>query len=345
MTSDPNNAASPNGRGQTDGMADPALLTDLTGRADLGGVGDLGGGAEIDGVWLARRRLGAAVRRWASSARSVPRAGLTRLGDDGRIPATDGVQPGDDAGRDGEPLAGGFRVGSVGPVYPDTATRPGGTGELLGGLRRRSRGDGGGRERWRWGRRQPGPWQSGRWQSGRWRPGRWRQEWRRGRRWRWWWQVDPGDAPGRDRVRRSWLAGWRSRRDRGAATIFVLGVGLVLVLAGAAGAAVGAARLSRHQAQVAADLGALAGAARAIEGAASACARAAEFVAANRARLTSCRVEGLEIVIYAEVVVSPLPGLTRRAVAGARAGPVFAPARADRRGRPARARWIEIAGR
>jgi secretion/DNA translocation related TadE-like protein len=114
--------------------------------------------------------------------------------------------------------------------------------------------------------------------------------------------------------------------DRGAASIFVLAVGLVLVAAGLGGAAVGAARVGRHEARTAADLGALAGASRAIEGSAAACARAAQLVAANGARMTACRVEGLEIIVAAEVLVTPVPGLTRHATAAARAGPVTAPA-------------------
>jgi secretion/DNA translocation related TadE-like protein len=103
-----------------------------------------------------------------------------------------------------------------------------------------------------------------------------------------------------------------------------MAVGLVLVLMGVAGAAVGAARVGRHRAQAAADLGALAGAARAIEGTGAACERAARFVAANGGRTASCEVSGLEIVVRAEVIVTPLPGLTRIASAAARAGPVEA---------------------
>ena len=116
----------------------------------------------------------------------------------------------------------------------------------------------------------------------------------------------------------------RDERDRGAATVFVLAVGLVLVLAGVAGAAVGAARVGRHRAQAAADLGALAGAARVFEGAEVACVRASRVAAANLGRVTSCEVSGLEVVVYAEVTVTPLPGLARRATAAARAGPVYA---------------------
>jgi secretion/DNA translocation related TadE-like protein len=116
----------------------------------------------------------------------------------------------------------------------------------------------------------------------------------------------------------------RARRDRGAATVFVVAVGLVLVLVGVAGAAVGAARVGRHRAQAAADLGALAGAVRAIEGTEVACARASRFVAANGGRATSCEVIGLEIVLRTEVTITPLPKLTRHATAAARAGPVYA---------------------
>jgi secretion/DNA translocation related TadE-like protein len=117
-----------------------------------------------------------------------------------------------------------------------------------------------------------------------------------------------------------------ARKDRGAATIFVLAVGLVIVLMGVAGAAVGAARIGRHRAQAAADLGALAGAARAVEGTGAACERAGRFVAVNGGRATSCEVSGLEIVVRTEVIVTPLPALTRHATAAARAGPVYAAA-------------------
>ncbi len=114
----------------------------------------------------------------------------------------------------------------------------------------------------------------------------------------------------------------KKERDRGAASIFVLALGLVLVAAGIAGAAVGAARVGRHQARTAADLGALAGAARAVEGSAVACERADRLAYANRARMTFCRLDGFEIVIEVQVTVTPLPGLTRYASAAARAGPV-----------------------
>ena len=112
--------------------------------------------------------------------------------------------------------------------------------------------------------------------------------------------------------------------DRGAATLLVLAIGLFLVAAGMAGASVGAARVGRHAARTAADLGALAGAAKAILGPEVACARAGRFVVANGGRMTSCTVEGLDVVVRAEVLVPAVPGLDARAVATARAGPVYA---------------------
>ncbi|GID23370.1 apoptosis inhibitor [Paractinoplanes abujensis] len=99
---------------------------------------------------------------------------------------------------------------------------------------------------------------------------------------------------------------------------------MVLVLAGVFGASVGAARVGRHQARTAADLGALAGGVQAVFGPGTACARAARFVTANDGRLTSCVVEGLDIVVTAEVEVRVAFGFGGRAVATARAGPVYA---------------------
>ena len=113
-------------------------------------------------------------------------------------------------------------------------------------------------------------------------------------------------------------------RDRGAASIFVLAVGLFLVAAGGVGAAAGLARIGRHEARTAAALGALAGAAQAIYGEAVACGEAARFVSANGGRMTYCRVAGLEIVVGVDVEVRPMPGLVRHADAAARAGPIHA---------------------
>ncbi|WP_111652117.1 Rv3654c family TadE-like protein [Actinoplanes lutulentus] len=111
-------------------------------------------------------------------------------------------------------------------------------------------------------------------------------------------------------------------RDQGAASILVLALGLVLLAAGLAAAAVGSAQLARREARNAADLGALAGAQQAVLGADQACREAARIVTLNQARMTSCVLEGLEIVIHTEVTT----GRLGTAKAAARAGPVYTPA-------------------
>ncbi|MEU8045475.1 Rv3654c family TadE-like protein [Micromonospora echinofusca] len=116
--------------------------------------------------------------------------------------------------------------------------------------------------------------------------------------------------------------GARPAGDRGGATVCLLAVGLAFVLVGLFGAAVGAARTARQQARVAADFGALAGAGQALLGEPAACGRAAEIAGANGGRLLACRLDGLDLLVTAEVAVTPLPGLARVATASARAGPV-----------------------
>lgn len=110
--------------------------------------------------------------------------------------------------------------------------------------------------------------------------------------------------------------------DRGGATIVLLATGLVFVLVGIFGAAVGAARMARQQARTAADFAALAGARRSLSGFTEACERAADLARANGAVLADCRLDGLDVLVTAEVTVVPLPGLSRTARATSRAGPV-----------------------
>jgi secretion/DNA translocation related TadE-like protein len=110
--------------------------------------------------------------------------------------------------------------------------------------------------------------------------------------------------------------------DRGSATVLVLAVGLLTVLVALAFAAVGSAIVARHRAQTAADLGALAGAARALDGTDAACARAAEIVGRNRAVLTACELDGLDVIVTAEATPAGLAAVFGTAHASARAGPV-----------------------
>lgn len=104
-------------------------------------------------------------------------------------------------------------------------------------------------------------------------------------------------------------------RDRGSASLWLLGIGLAVVALGVAAAGAATAIVARHRAQSAADLGALAGAVRWAEGEAVACARADELVRANGARLVDCRLDGLDVIVTVEA------GPAR---ARARAGPVRA---------------------
>jgi secretion/DNA translocation related TadE-like protein len=113
-------------------------------------------------------------------------------------------------------------------------------------------------------------------------------------------------------------------RDRGSASVWLLAVGLILLSAGLSGGLLGAAHVARHRAQAAADLAALAGAARAVEGPAAACARAAELVTANGGRLAGCRLDGFDLTVTVEVAPAGSAGLGRVATAAARAGPVRA---------------------
>ncbi|BAL85542.1 hypothetical protein AMIS_3220 [Actinoplanes missouriensis 431] len=115
-------------------------------------------------------------------------------------------------------------------------------------------------------------------------------------------------------------------RDRGAASILLLALGLVLLAGGLAGAAIGAAQVARREARNAADLGALAGAQQAVLGAAPACEAAARIVKRNRATMTACTLEGLELVIHTSVPTGLLLGAAWTAEAAARAGPLTIPA-------------------
>lgn len=94
-------------------------------------------------------------------------------------------------------------------------------------------------------------------------------------------------------------------------------VAVLLCLTGA-GAYLGSVVVARHRAQAAADLAALAGAARLPEGVAAACARATAVVRAMRVGDARCAVQDLDVVVSVDVPVA-FAGAAR---AAARAGPV-----------------------
>jgi secretion/DNA translocation related TadE-like protein len=109
--------------------------------------------------------------------------------------------------------------------------------------------------------------------------------------------------------------------DRGSASLWVLGVGLAVLLFAGAVAAAGSVLVAKHRAQAAADLGALAGAVRAAEGPDVTCARVRQIVENNRASLVECRVDGLDVIVGAEVEPAGVGRAIGPALARARAGP------------------------
>lgn len=95
---------------------------------------------------------------------------------------------------------------------------------------------------------------------------------------------------------------------------------VVVLLTVAGGSAyLGAAVVARHRAQAAADLAALAAAARVPAGAEAACAQATTLARAMRVGIAGCAVDDLDVVITVEVAMPG--GRWGNAQAGARAGP------------------------
>jgi secretion/DNA translocation related TadE-like protein len=109
--------------------------------------------------------------------------------------------------------------------------------------------------------------------------------------------------------------------DAGGATVWVLAAGLLTVLVALGSAAAGAGVVARHRAQSAADLAALAAAARAAEGEEAACGRADEIATVNGAHLVACRLEGFDVTVTAEVTPAGVAAFAGSARASARAGP------------------------
>jgi secretion/DNA translocation related TadE-like protein len=111
-----------------------------------------------------------------------------------------------------------------------------------------------------------------------------------------------------------------SRGQRGAATLLAVALMSVLLLVGAALGVVAAMVWAHRAAQSAADLSALAGAADLQEGE-DACSTAARIAGANHAGLTSCRVQGEEVLVEVRVGGPRWLGQEADLSARARAGP------------------------
>ena len=111
--------------------------------------------------------------------------------------------------------------------------------------------------------------------------------------------------------------------ERGAATVVGVAAVLVVLAAFAVAVQLGAAVITRHRAEAAADLAALAAAARVTAGPADACASARRVTDRMVVRMEACELDGWEVTVRVEA--SP-PGLlgrfgTSRAIA--RAGPAL----------------------
>ncbi len=81
----------------------------------------------------------------------------------------------------------------------------------------------------------------------------------------------------------------------------MLAVSAVTLMVGLTAVAVGTAAVTRHRAEAAADLGAIAAASAALRGQPGACAQAGEVVRANGAKLTGCRLVGADALVTAAV--------------------------------------------
>ncbi|ORA39715.1 helicase [Mycobacterium branderi] len=110
-----------------------------------------------------------------------------------------------------------------------------------------------------------------------------------------------------------------SRGERGSATLVAAAMVAALLAVTVGGAYLGSAVVARHRAQAAADLAALAAAARLPAGADAACGQATAVARTMRVDDVDCVVRGLDAVVSVRVAV-PLVGWGS-ARAAARAGP------------------------
>lgn len=113
------------------------------------------------------------------------------------------------------------------------------------------------------------------------------------------------------------------RDDRGVATVYAcLGVVVLLAVTGL-GLHLGAATLARQRAETGADLAALAGASKVLQGPDVVCAAVVTVAAANGVDVQSCAVRGTDVLVMvvARAGAGPFAG---SAAGRARAGPVEA---------------------
>jgi len=115
----------------------------------------------------------------------------------------------------------------------------------------------------------------------------------------------------------------RRHRDRGSATVLLLGWLMVVATSAAVLLAVSAVSLARRQAATSADLAALAAAADRTGSPAIACGRARDLATRNGAELMACRIIGDAIEVVAQVRPPPALALLGPLAATSRAGPWY----------------------
>ncbi|GLZ13768.1 hypothetical protein Acsp04_40030 [Actinomadura sp. NBRC 104425] len=114
----------------------------------------------------------------------------------------------------------------------------------------------------------------------------------------------------------------KSAGDEGAGTLWSVAFMAILWFSAVAAMTVGGVRVARHRADAAADLAALAAAARVAEGAGEACRSAAIVVRGFGGRLKSCRVRGDIVDVSVTMAVTGAVAIGDiRIVSRARGGP------------------------
>ncbi|MFB4300453.1 Rv3654c family TadE-like protein [Actinomadura sp. NTSP31] len=117
-----------------------------------------------------------------------------------------------------------------------------------------------------------------------------------------------------------WGQRWRS--DRGSGTVWVVAFMAVIWVGGVVAVGVGGIRAARHRGDAAADLAALAGAARVADGSVAACREAREIARRSGARMAGCVVRGEIVDVCVTVALrAPVGGGAVRIESRARAGP------------------------
>jgi secretion/DNA translocation related TadE-like protein len=103
--------------------------------------------------------------------------------------------------------------------------------------------------------------------------------------------------------------------DRGSAAVSGVVAMLSLIIVAVGGAQIGSAVVARHRVTGAADLAALAAAARLTEGDKTACDQAERVASEHRAELTNCAVDGWEVDVEV-AATTPFGPVSARARAG-----------------------------